>query len=63
MTKDEKFEILDLVQEVIERCEETIWIPSNSDHCEGSYQSSLNPEKVRVAIRAMKDNLDIRGEL
>jgi hypothetical protein len=60
MTRDEKFDILDLIEEVLVRCEETVYTP-NSDG-DGSYHSSVNPKKARQAIRAMKDNLNFRGE-
>lgn len=57
MTKDEKFEILDMIEEVLERCEESIYKPES-----GTYQSTVNPEKARMAIRAIKDSLNLRGE-
>lgn len=60
LTKDDKFEILDLIEEVLVRCEEAVYTP-NSDG-DGSYHSSVNPEKARQAIRSMKDNLNLRGQ-
>lgn len=58
MTKDEKFEILDMIEEVLTRCEESIYKPESE-----TYHSVVNPEKARRAIRAMKDSLDLGGEL
>jgi hypothetical protein len=58
MTKDEKFEILDMIEEVLTRCEESIYKPESE-----TYHSVVNPEKARQAIRAMKDSLNLGGEL
>jgi hypothetical protein len=58
MTKDEKFEILDMIEEVLVRCEESIYRPESE-----TYHSSVNPEKARQAIRAMKHDLNLRESL
>lgn len=57
MTKDEKFEILDMIEEVLERCEESIYKPDSE-----TYYSVVNPEKARKAIRAIKDSLNLGRE-
>lgn len=57
MTKDEKFEILDMIEDVLTRCEESIYKPESE-----SYHSVVNPEKARQAIRAIKDGLNFRRE-
>lgn len=60
LTKDDKFDILDLIEDVLTRCEDSVYTP-NSDGG-GSYHSSVNPEKARKVIQAIKDSLNYRGE-
>jgi hypothetical protein len=57
LTKDDKFEILDLIEDVLTRCEDSIYKPESE-----TYHSVVNPEKARKAIQAIKDSLNYRGE-
>ena len=56
LTKDDKFEILDMIEEVLTRCEETVYI-LRSDGDGGEYKSYVDPEQVHSVVRRLKENI------
>ena len=61
MTKEEKIEILNLIENILTGCSETLYIPSSDG--EGSYRSYVDPEKAWKAIRDLKESLERMGDL
>jgi hypothetical protein len=62
MTKDDKFEILDMIEDILTRCEETVYVP-RSDGDGGEYKSYVDPEQVHSVVRRLKEDITAREEI